>query len=77
MTEADDTTGETRRDGALWRGYVTAAAVERWLAGELPEEIDELGFLQCLNGELWRAARAGEPLPAAGAGTTPGQAAGT
>ncbi|HNU82853.1 MAG TPA: asparagine synthetase B family protein [Thermoanaerobaculia bacterium] len=66
-----------RRDGALWRGFVAEAAVERWLAGELPEEIDELGFLQCLNGELWRAARAGEPLPATGAGTTPGQAAGT
>ena len=49
---------------ALWRGFVEESAVRRWLEGRLAGEWDRLGFLQCLNSELWRYRRAGGDLAA-------------
>jgi asparagine synthase (glutamine-hydrolysing) len=48
-----------RSPQALWRGHVEAAAVERWLAGEVADDWARIGLLQCLFAELWRFTREG------------------
>lgn len=47
---------------ALWRPHVQEDFVRRWLSGDLRDEWDRLGFIQCLNAELWRFKRAGGEL---------------
>ena len=46
-----------RRPGALWRGFVEPAAVERWLEGRFESDAERVGLLDCLYGELWCARR--------------------
>ena len=49
---------------ALWRGLVGERAVADWLARAPTGGEGDLGLCLCLYGELWRRARAGEPLSA-------------
>jgi asparagine synthetase B (glutamine-hydrolysing) len=51
-----------RSPDALWREHVEADAVERWLAGDLSDDWDRIGLLQCLFAELWRFKRTGGEL---------------
>ena len=57
-----------RSPEALWRGLVQPAAVERWVAGDVRDDSDRVGLLQCLFAELWRFTRAGGELEALAAG---------
>ena len=57
-----------RSPEALWRGFVEPAAVERWLAGDVRDDSDRVGLLQCLFAELWRFTRAGGELGSLAAG---------
>jgi hypothetical protein len=57
-----------RSPEALWRGFVEPAAVERWLAGDVRDDGDRVGLLQCLFAELWRFTRAGGELRSLAAG---------
>ena len=57
-----------RSPEALWRGLVQPAAVERWVAGDVRDDSDRVGLLQCLFAELWRFTRAGGELESLAAG---------
>lgn len=57
-----------RSPEALWRGFVQPAAVDRWLAGDVRDDSDRVGLLQCLFAELWRFTRAGGELGSLAAG---------
>ena len=57
-----------RSPQALWRGLVQEGAVERWLAGDLRDDGDRVGLLQCLFAELWRFTLAGGELESLAAG---------
>lgn len=47
---------------ALWRPFVNAASVQRWLAGPRDRGWDTSGILLVLQGELWRLSRSGVDL---------------
>jgi asparagine synthase (glutamine-hydrolysing) len=51
-----------RSSQALWHGFVEAKAVDRWLAGDVRDDSDRMGLLQCIYAELWRFKRAGGEL---------------
>ncbi len=51
-----------RSPRALWRGVVEEAEIERWLNEPLDRAWAQTGFLQCVNGELWRFKRSGGDL---------------
>jgi asparagine synthase (glutamine-hydrolysing) len=51
-------------DEALWRGFVSAAAVERWLDADFRDDGERAALLRCLHAEVWRRRRAGESLTA-------------
>jgi asparagine synthetase B (glutamine-hydrolysing) len=51
-------------EGALWRGLVEEGAVRSWIAGEIGNDLDLLGYLQCLFAEIWRFRRNGGELAA-------------
>lgn len=57
-----------RSPQALWRGFVQPSAVDRWLAGDVHDDSDRIGLLQCLFAELWRFTRAGGELASLSAG---------
>jgi asparagine synthase (glutamine-hydrolysing) len=57
-----------RSPQALWRGFVEPSAVDRWLAGDVRDDSDRVGLLQCLFAEIWRFTRAGGELAALAAG---------
>lgn len=51
-----------RSPDALWRSYVRAAEVERWLAGDLRDDWDRAGLMHCIHADLWRFWREGGEL---------------
>lgn len=57
-----------RSPEALWRGIVEPEAVSRWMAGDVRDNSDRIGLLQCLFAELWRFTRAGGELATLAAG---------
>jgi len=47
---------------AIWRPFVQEPYLRRWLGGDFRDEWDRLGFIHCLNAELWRFKRSGGDL---------------